>query len=223
MSSTLLLILLAGSAGSNPSDEQGKSEEEVTWRHVVYLGGAPGIRVDRSDLEQTLTLSKSKLTVKVIPPAPTGTNGQMEQIARVLFEIPCEDILDTDTLELRHDKHATQGWVGIRGVWPKSTDHLIVVRYRLPGTEAEVLIRVSGRDVENVLAKLRKASQARKHSSWNDGQLQASLFESSELVRRSNRACGNLFNGLPLQKGGLENWFPSGDSNCFASQRQFGG
>ena len=52
-----------------------------------------------------------------------------------------------------------------------------------------------------------------KNSSWKDGQLQANLFEPFELVRRSNRATGNLFNGLPAQKGGFEIWLPDMGSN----------
>lgn len=129
----------------------------------MYLGGVPGVRVDRFDFDQILSLSAQKLTVKVNPPSPDDERLWSRRFPRVLFEIPCFDLLEVSHFEIRHDMHAAQGWFGIRGKWPKATDHLIVVKYRLSGGgEGDVRMRVHKGDVEDIVDSLRKATQAER-------------------------------------------------------------
>ena len=59
-----------------------------------------------------------------------------------------------------------------------------------------------------------------KDALWKDGQLQTTLIEPFEQVRRSNRENPNLVNGLTLGKEGFEIWLPEMDSNhCSRRQR----
>ena len=59
-----------------------------------------------------------------------------------------------------------------------------------------------------------------KNASWKGGQLQATLFEPFELVRRSNQTNTIRFNDLTTQKPVFANWLPGMDSNhCSRRQR----
>ena len=135
---------------------------EYAWKNVVYLGGAPGIRVDRRDLQQTLILTPSSLIVRVEPPPDEGGRARPNAAPRVLLEISRDSMFAITYEGFRHDMHSAQAWIGIRGHWPKATDHLIVIDYRLPGGgEAEVLLRVDKKYFQEILDVLQKITADR--------------------------------------------------------------
>ncbi len=157
----VFLFVAAGAvlcAGEGSGEDPGY---EYRWNKVVYLGGVPGVRVDRRDLEQTLTVSPTSLIVTVQPPPDTNRSPGRAKIApKVLFEIPRESIIAITYGGFRHDMPSAQAWIGIRGYWPKATDHLIVFSYRLhDGGKAEVLLRVDKKYFQEILNVLRNKAR----------------------------------------------------------------
>jgi hypothetical protein len=139
-----------------------RPENELTWTKVVYLGGVPGVRVDRSDLEQTLTLTTSKLVVRVILPPSKDSITVTRRPPRVLLSIPVESLLAVTHSGFRHDMPTAQSWIGIPGKWPKATDHLLIIDYRLiDGREAEVLLRVDKGDYNEIVAEMQRVLRNR--------------------------------------------------------------
>lgn len=48
-----------------------------------------------------------------------------------------------------------QSFLGLPGRWPKASDHLVIVEYRLPdGRDAEVLLRVNKNRYSEVVSAL---------------------------------------------------------------------
>ncbi|HEU0141898.1 MAG TPA: hypothetical protein VFQ79_19400 [Bryobacteraceae bacterium] len=130
---------------------------EYTWKNVVYLGGVPGVRVDRGDFDQTLTVTPLKLIVIVQPPPDLDASKlPRKRPPRVLFEIPRDSIIGVNYEGFRHDMPIAQIWFGIPRYWPKATDHLLVLTYRLcDGRETEVLLRVDKNHFREILQALR--------------------------------------------------------------------
>ncbi len=160
------LLVLAGAAALTSVHSDKDLGDEITWKKVRYLGGVPGVRVDRLEFEHTLTLSPSKVIVRVAPPPTTYSSTSVKKSPRVLFEVPRASVLALTYSGFRHDMPSAQSWIGIPGRWPKATDHLIIIEYRLPdGGEAEVLLRVDKDDYQEILDVLRKILQARETTS----------------------------------------------------------
>jgi hypothetical protein len=160
MRPSLFVVVAAISAVSAADDSRADPAGEQTWKNVVYLGGVPGVRVEHRDLEQTLTVTSSGIVVRVHPLPADPAPGKPRTPPRVLFEIPRGSIAAATHLGFRHDMPNAQAWIGLPGHWPKATDHLIVLNYRLSaGPEAEVLLRVDKKHFQEILDTLRSRLQ----------------------------------------------------------------
>lgn len=132
-----------------------------TWDKVHYLGGVPGVRVDRKHFEHILTLTPSKLIVMVKPITTADDIRREKEKPKLLFEIPMDSLIALTYSGFRHDMHSAQSWIGIPGKWPKATDHLIIVEYRLAdGKDAEFLLRVDKKDFKEIRESLEKGIKA---------------------------------------------------------------
>lgn len=137
------------------------TKQDNTWDKIHYLGGVPGVRVDRKQLEHILTLTPAKLIVKVKPITMSDDIPGEKKEPQLLFDIPMDSLIALTYSGFRHDMHSAQSWIGIPGKWPKATDHLIIIEYRLPdGKDAEFLIRVDKNDYEQILESLKKRIKA---------------------------------------------------------------
>jgi len=147
-----MLVVVASAAALVAQDSHDGTRDEHVWKNVVYLGGVPGVRVDRRDLEQSLHLTRSNLILTVEPTMPVQVPGRPKPPSTVLFDIPRDAITAITYAGFRRDNIAAQSWIGIPRRWPKSTDHLLVIDFRRrDGGEAEVLLRVDRKHFQEIL------------------------------------------------------------------------